>query len=275
MGATPGQYVNLSVLPKLPIAAALTQGTEMSDGTSVVVQVTGTVCEIGQRLPYSQLAASYAGKSDFANDARSLITVNMVESIDKVAIGDTFAGATAYWAVTGTGTYRTSAGGADGTGTAKIGAYHLRSWRAAMLRNGIQTLPGDLYCLVAAPGMLDSLKSSSEYFEQAARLGYSDLFKGATVMAAYGWLLIEEIGDHPSTTYSATAGTPGTSLAFGAGAVVGDTNIGIGARIVEYSDTTFEAGRCSAAAWLAQYCFARVSDVANKNRIWRIYSLGD
>ena len=221
--------------------ASLTEGTFIDRGTQNSTQVSISVAEEGHKLDISGLQ-QYLTPYDLMDYAGNSMVKNSVQRLDYV-IGAIYVAATNYFAISGTSTYDENA--ETGTaGTAYVTPTHVRQLSARLARLGVEPLNigGQmLYGWVAPPGAFNGgLLASSEFYENAARLGIDGPYRTGLVGVYGGFAFYAENGANASTTYSATVGT---SVIFGAGAAIGGNTLGGDDFLWVYNDVDFDAGR--------------------------------
>lgn len=267
-GQRQGQYFKVHVLGQLGLTgtSALVTGTKVAVANSnALTEVVGTLHQYGYAEQIDQFNAWLASADIQKADAVALAE-NAMACRDAL-VGATFLATTNYFTCNGTGT--ASKGTYTGTtGTQQLLPTHVRQIVSDLRRMGIPTFSDGYYVCVGAPGMFDALKASSEVAEYTP---LEDVYLTGQVLTFNGVHFIEEVGANAKTTYSATSGT---SIIFGANAVVGGDNFLRPDLIRYYADVEEDFGRCGKIGWTAVGGWCRPFDSSTDARAWLVYHAG-
>jgi len=261
-----GDYIRVNFFSKMDVpSASLVEGTLIARGTQTTSQVALTVVGEGNRLDVSGLQGWAIGDKLIQKAAESCVN-NAVETND-ARIGATYVGASSYFSCYGTDAYYENQH--TGTrGTEYFYPEHARLMVQRLRRLGVSPMADGYYHAVGAPGAWNNMLKQSQVIDNAARLGDSSPYAKGMVGAFAGLAFHDEIGANASTNYSTTVGT---SVIFGADAVIGGNDINRSDLIWYYPDPYHDAGRLQRVTWHFKQAYSRTLEGTTNARLFKLY----
>lgn len=266
-----GDTVHVNFFGNLDISSDdyLGDGTLIPVGTQTSSQTDLTVREDGRAIQISGFAEWLTNESSQIKAASS-VTKNALAKTNAV-VGGLFVGASSYFSIYGTLSSQVYENEHTGTrGTQYVLPGHVDAIVNRMGQLGIDPMEDGFYHWVAPPGGFTVLKSQSSWENNMARLGVQTAFTRGLMGEYKGVMFHKEFGADALTTYSATVGT---SVIFGADAVIGDSTVmqGDPNMLIYYPDYKNDAGRVGKLLWYGKYAYSRTLEGTTNARVFKVY----
>jgi len=261
-----GDTIRVNYFSQMDVpSSSLTQGTLIARGTQTTSQASLTVVEEGNRLDISGLQAWFVD-SPLVQTAVESCVANALQTND-ARIGEVFVGATSYFSITGTDSYKENLD--TGTqGTSLFLPVHARKITQRLRRIGIAPMADGYYHAVGQAGAWEGMMAQTSFADNAARLGQAGPFNKGLVGEFGGIKFHDELGANNSCTWSETVGT---SVIFGADPVIGGNDINRPDLITFYPDPDSDAKRLSRVTWYNLQAYAVPLQGTTNARVFKLY----